>query len=378
MEALKVTAEKLEGTSGESQEQLSNAFQIAANLRRLLEDRESQFATLEGNCRRRELELEEIQRKLAEANSTFTETVESRDMRIRELEHLLALKQAEVQEAQEELRDLQGALDVKDSHVRRLEYEMKLKSERESQRTKTFVSTMSSWSSSASQVDGVAGYRSSMHSMQLESMRHVYMQNSPVQQMPSQDECVSGYGLSSIKLQEKPSSAYLKDRANLQELQTDSCLELRGDEKSLQSHNSGSGPQDYYQETERLLYASGRAEGTERLSNCGSSPCATYGGHNYINGDRESPKAHTGLSEASKRAIAAQDSMYSGCDSLKERNAESISLAVAPTHGPLQASHTVVDSLHDEIQQLQARIMSRLRDAPSQQESWRGGNSDWT
>lgn len=50
-QALKDTADKLEGTSDESQEQLSNAFEIAGSLRKILEDRENQFATLEGNCR---------------------------------------------------------------------------------------------------------------------------------------------------------------------------------------------------------------------------------------------------------------------------------------------------------------------------------------
>lgn len=50
-QTLKDTAEKLEGASDESQEQLSNAFEIAASLRKILDDRESQFATLEGNLR---------------------------------------------------------------------------------------------------------------------------------------------------------------------------------------------------------------------------------------------------------------------------------------------------------------------------------------
>lgn len=50
-QALKETAERLEGASDESQEKLTSAFEIAGSLRKLLEDRESQFATLEGNCR---------------------------------------------------------------------------------------------------------------------------------------------------------------------------------------------------------------------------------------------------------------------------------------------------------------------------------------
>ena len=50
-QALRETAERLEGASDESQEKLTSAFEIAGSLRKLLEDRENQFATLEGNCR---------------------------------------------------------------------------------------------------------------------------------------------------------------------------------------------------------------------------------------------------------------------------------------------------------------------------------------
>jgi uncharacterized protein (DUF2164 family) len=49
--ALKETAEKLEGASDQSQEKLASAFEIAGSLRKLLEDRENQFATLEGISR---------------------------------------------------------------------------------------------------------------------------------------------------------------------------------------------------------------------------------------------------------------------------------------------------------------------------------------
>lgn len=51
LQALRETAERLEGASDESQEKLTSAFEIAGSLRKLLEDRENQFATLEGNCR---------------------------------------------------------------------------------------------------------------------------------------------------------------------------------------------------------------------------------------------------------------------------------------------------------------------------------------
>ena len=42
------------------------------------------------------MELEELQRKLAVANNTFSETVEARDARIQELEAMLAQKHNDV------------------------------------------------------------------------------------------------------------------------------------------------------------------------------------------------------------------------------------------------------------------------------------------
>jgi len=48
---LKDTVERLEGASDESQEKLTSAFEIAGSLRKLLEDREHQYASLEGSSR---------------------------------------------------------------------------------------------------------------------------------------------------------------------------------------------------------------------------------------------------------------------------------------------------------------------------------------
>jgi uncharacterized protein (DUF2164 family) len=62
--ALKETAEKLEGASDQSQEKLASAFEIAGSLRKLLEDRENQFATLEGISRVRHVCLKLTQSAL--------------------------------------------------------------------------------------------------------------------------------------------------------------------------------------------------------------------------------------------------------------------------------------------------------------------------
>lgn len=50
MQALINTAERLEGMPGESQEMLESAFEIAGSLRKLLQDRDKQFANLESTC----------------------------------------------------------------------------------------------------------------------------------------------------------------------------------------------------------------------------------------------------------------------------------------------------------------------------------------
>lgn len=142
--ALKETAEKLEGASDESQEKLTSAFEIAGSLRKLLEDREQQYACLEGSSRRRELELGEVQRKLAAANCTLCETVEVRDARIEELENILSRKQSEILDIQSHLQDLEVALDSKESHVRKLEYEIQLMSEPHAAKAYKFMSSMSS------------------------------------------------------------------------------------------------------------------------------------------------------------------------------------------------------------------------------------------
>ncbi|XP_024384287.1 uncharacterized protein [Physcomitrium patens] len=171
--ALKETGERLEGASDESQEKLTSAFEIAGSLRKLLEDRESQFATFEGNCRRRELELSEVQRKLAVANCTLCETVEYRDARIQELETMLSTKQQEVQEVQQQLQRLELAMDSKESRVRKLEYEIKLMSEQTALKANTFVSSLYSWEATSQfQSDANAPLKGGCSTKQ--SMRQTY------------------------------------------------------------------------------------------------------------------------------------------------------------------------------------------------------------
>ncbi|XP_024518718.1 uncharacterized protein LOC112341925 [Selaginella moellendorffii] len=135
--ALKETADKLDGTSDESHQKLSSAFQIAASLRKLLEDRENQFAALEGSSRRRDLELQEIQKKLSLSKTTFMDTLEARDTRINELEKLLLQKQSQIEEVQQDTQDVQLAINIQDNCYKKLEYDMKIGFSQQWQATKT-------------------------------------------------------------------------------------------------------------------------------------------------------------------------------------------------------------------------------------------------
>ncbi|KAI5058046.1 hypothetical protein GOP47_0026216 [Adiantum capillus-veneris] len=377
--ALKDTAEKLEGTSDESQEQLSNAFEIAGSLRKILDDRENQFATLEGNCRRRELELGEVQRKLAASTNSFAETIEARDARIRELEGNLAHKQNEVQESQQEMQDLQMALDAKESLVRKLEYEMKLKSDRDSSRTKTFVSSLSSWSSAAGQLDALAGFQMNAHSIQMESMKHVYMQTkAALQQGISPDHCVSGYRVSAFKVQTKPSNAAWRVYGPSSPLQEKKAAFLpshpfnreddvtKGSDVEQPEDPSNHNIEGKTRQLDLQRHTAGTSQDLATNSqerDCGSMP--TECSH------RNQQGISSILSPIFKgEALGSFPSSYHGFMK-KGDNAAVFSLHndEMKKHPKSESSRSSnfklflepVDSLHVEIQQLQARILERMK-----------------
>lgn len=127
-QALRNTAEKLEGVSDESSEKLTSAFEIAGSLRKLLQERDRQFASLENTCQSREMELAEVQRKLEATNNTLSITVGSRDARIRELEKMLHAKEREVQDAHHKLQNVELAIDANESRARKLEFDLKVMS----------------------------------------------------------------------------------------------------------------------------------------------------------------------------------------------------------------------------------------------------------
>nr|PNR38118.1 hypothetical protein PHYPA_021229 [Physcomitrium patens] len=126
MQALINTAERLEGMPGESQEMLESAFEIAGSLRKLLQDRDKQFANLESTCLSREMEILEVQRKLELTDSTLSVTVGSRDARIRELENTLRAMEREVQDTQQQLQNVEQKIDANDSRAKKLELDLKL------------------------------------------------------------------------------------------------------------------------------------------------------------------------------------------------------------------------------------------------------------
>ncbi|XP_024397923.1 uncharacterized protein [Physcomitrium patens] len=127
-QALINTAERLEGMPGESQEMLESAFEIAGSLRKLLQDRDKQFANLESTCLSREMEILEVQRKLELTDSTLSVTVGSRDARIRELENTLRAMEREVQDTQQQLQNVEQKIDANDSRAKKLELDLKVMS----------------------------------------------------------------------------------------------------------------------------------------------------------------------------------------------------------------------------------------------------------
>ncbi|CAM6103626.1 unnamed protein product [Calypogeia fissa] len=391
--ALKETAEKLEGATDESQEKLTSAFEIAASLRKLLEERENQYATLEGNCRRRELELGEVQRKLAVANCTLCETVEARDARIVELESLLSRKHLELQESQQHLQELELIMDCKDSRVRKLEYENKLMAEQTSSKTKNYVST---WAPSGPG-DPNALPIGGLHKIQddtEDSLRrsHEMSKDSPGSRR-GHDLSKDSLGTSSDKRgsPDKNNGGYLfyssRDSGNGRDsgrTSTGGRGESRtpGGRRDRRSHDSAESMHDDREthpgtSLERHLQQdSSRSRPLNPSSGTAASTDDNEGGMEEPGGyqtDWETsfalvstarPPSHGSAPEASGAVTEShQDWAGSGEGSGRGRTS-----ADGPFRMVLDEDPGAVDSLHVEIQRLQARIMSRMKDSPSQGE----------
>ncbi|KAJ7563281.1 hypothetical protein O6H91_03G104200 [Diphasiastrum complanatum] len=322
--ALKETAEKLEGASDESQEKLSSAFEIAASLRKLLEDRESHFATLEGNCRRKELELGEIQRKLASANNTFCETVEVRDARINELENLLVHKQTEMLEAQQQLQDLQLALDAKENRVRKLEYGIKLKLERDSNRPRSYLS---SWIPPAAHSEPRPLFQNNLHLAQAkETMRHLCSQTKTTLQddMDYESNIAESRELNDWRLLMSHESKFSGEGASA-EIRHNSTSD--DDEEDMR-------PQTGVNISPSSSCSPRASTQLDQRSSSSKSPSTVAGAEGSPSGLNQEKLSVANLSRHNKYAGITQD---------KDPGAE--------------------DSLQCEIERLQARIMSRLRDS---------------
>ncbi|KAG0614176.1 hypothetical protein M758_6G156500, partial [Ceratodon purpureus] len=337
--ALKETAERLEGTSDESQEKLTSAFEIAGSLRKLLEDREHQYASLEGSSRRRELELGEVQRKLASANCTLCETVEARDSRIEELENILVQKQAEIADSQSQLQDLEVALDAKESHVRKLEYEIRLMCEPHGVKASKFVSSLSSYAPTPNRTRGHSHFQGSpqqfhQHVPQQTSMSvpHSPSRKQSCLQVPtlsrphvrqSQNNILTGSPrLQSIQVQESLRDTYAQTKQALQNSgESPNDVDGMGFRASTSEVQS---PRDPSGSTSRVLHSS--VLGAQRMETCIPTEC---------------PPMSVG-GQGGDSTIRSDGSMVRVSD-----------------------DQSAVDSLHFEIQRLQARIMSRLREPPT-------------
>ncbi|KAL2644512.1 hypothetical protein R1flu_012099 [Riccia fluitans] len=381
--ALKETAEKLEGASDESQEKLTSAFEIAASLRKLLEERENQFATLEGNCRRRELELSEVQRKLAVANCTLCETVEARDTRIQELESLLARKHSELQESQQQLQELELILDCKDSRVRKLEYENKLMAEQSSLKTKGYVSSLGNWNAPNGPLETNPSLRGGINPISVKdnTLRGGLAQpKDPMGAAPEKGG--PGLGISSATSPPKSSFVYYsrRDGADGRERQSHESSESLGhtqDEREAQ---------EPFNSIERHLQDSSRSDplnpstgtlGSTEMTDDNEGGTDEPSHHEAYQTDWETsfalvstarPPSHAVIEPPGSAAEFHQDRVGSGDVSGRIRTS-----AEGPFRMVLDEDPGAVDSLHVEIQRLQARIMSRLKDSPTQEEGSASG-----
>ncbi|KAL3697694.1 hypothetical protein R1sor_011770 [Riccia sorocarpa] len=377
--ALKETAEKLEGASDESQEKLTSAFEIAASLRKLLEERESQFATLEGNCRRRELELGEVQRKLAVANCTLCETVEARDARIQELESLLARKHSEIQESQQQLQELELILDCKDSRVRKLEYENKLMTEQTSSKTKNFVSSLGNWNTPNGELDTNPTLRGVVNPVGVKDKLRGGLAQPKDPVGTASEKGGAGLGISTAASPPKSSYVYYtrRDGAEGRERQSHESSESLG-------HNQDEREAlEPFSSIERHIHESARSDPLDPSTGTLGSTDLTDdnegggtdepGHHEAYQTDWETSFALVSTARPPSHAVVMeppgsasefhQDRGGSGDVSGRIRTS-----AEGPFRMVLDEDPGAVDSLHVEIQRLQARIMSRLKDSPTQEE----------
>ncbi|KAG0604409.1 hypothetical protein M758_10G169900 [Ceratodon purpureus] len=390
--ALKETAQRLEGASDESQEKLTSAFEIAGSLRKLLEDRENQFANLEGNCRRREMELGEVQRKLAAANCTLCETVECRDARIQELEAMLCCRQQEVQETQQQLQDLELAMDLKESRVRKLEYELKLMSEQTALKTKTFVSSLSSWSATPQFNPDVNASLRGVHSLKVkESLRHTYFQaKSTLQQQSAGTSFLPPPFANNSEDQQADMPprtdgpgplAGMIDRFEPTPYQDDSTTHLDikppdsdvgGPLPATAPHRAESmsapqlGSSSQVEERAHMDMATSAAESLDQESRS----VLLYQGQDMSQPDWETSFALVSTTRPTPPGYMAEPG-YAPPD-VREQSEQALEgggggMVQTTGEGPyrmiLDDDPSAVDSLHIEIQRLQARIMSRLRDS---------------
>ncbi|KAH6558264.1 hypothetical protein KP509_1Z071600 [Ceratopteris richardii] len=369
--ALKETAEKLEGASDESQEKLSSAFKIASSLRKLLEERENQYANLEGSCRRKELELEELQRKLASANSSFSETLEARDSRIQELESLLTQKHNEIHETQQEMQDLRLALDAKENLVKKLEYEIRLKADNELHKSKSFVSSLNAWP--IGQCDSSSsGLRSHVHSIQLkESIRHHYTQAKAALQQGG----ISAEGANCLR------RASSNPDNKIPAVNWDSNSGTDQDvSETLPDRQANDSPKDFSEEV------SNQEPSAAAVLQKAASLLASY---KEISGNSSKSFLHeTEVPEPGSGQTPDWDTSFTPLSVVRpsssveitepyglhtDGNGETATVG-GSSEGSLSTiasggSSGTVDGLHLQIQKLQARIKSQLRDSHSEEKS---------
>ena len=226
----------------------------------------------------------------------------------------------------------------------------------------------------------MSGFRSNAHSIQLESMKHVYMQTkAALNQGRSPEHCLSGYRLSAFKVQSK--TPY--DRWKVHELSSQEDAKYN----CLSSYNSGKDPAqpnsliDYGKGPEDVTYEHTNNEG-ENGSAMHPRPQDSFphlGQHQLLgSGYSHDESSNMNITELSQRTgfpivrpmLKERNSSATSSPAMTNLKTQDVSRSCTDakqSKPELSESANIkiflepVDSLHVEIQQLQARILNRIK-----------------
>jgi len=130
---------RLEEVTLNSQDKLAAAFEIAASLRKLLEERDVHALHIARERDQNEAALSELQRKLSASNNANAQTLEQRDDRIHELQRSVARLQQQLSVTQSQLEEYEVRETDKDAQIRKLQYQVQFMEQREANKVDQFL-----------------------------------------------------------------------------------------------------------------------------------------------------------------------------------------------------------------------------------------------